>query len=70
MSGSERNKDPKQAGEEVHKGGHMFIHMADSLCCTAEADTLRSNHTAIKNKYIIKRPKEKEVNKVFLLQET
>lgn len=33
VSGSDRNKDPKQVGEkEVHEGGHVFIHMAGSLC--------------------------------------
>lgn len=50
VSGSERKKVPKQAGEEVQEGGDMFTHMADSLCCTAEADTLRNNHTPVRNK--------------------
>lgn len=26
-------------GEEVQEGGDIFIHRADSLCCTIEANT-------------------------------
>ena len=35
-------------GREVHTGGDIWIHVADLLCCTVEANTtLLNNHTLI-----------------------
>ena len=36
-------------GKEIQKGGDICIHIADSLCCTVEGNTiLESNYTPIK----------------------
>ena len=38
-------------GREVREGGDICIHIADSLCCTAETNTAWSkNYNTIKNK--------------------
>ena len=38
-----------QNGKEIQKRGVVCICIADSLCCTVEANTLQSNYTPIKN---------------------
>ena len=39
---------------EVQEGGDIYIHIADSLCCTAEINTtLLNNYTPIKQNNII-----------------
>ena len=36
-------------GKEIQKRGNICIHIADSLCCTAETNTtLQSNYTPLK----------------------
>ena len=40
-------------GREVQEGGDVCIHIADTLCCTAETNaTLQSNYTPIKDKHL------------------
>ena len=42
-------------GREAQQRGDVCIHVADSLCCTAETSmTLQSNYTSVKNKQKIK----------------
>ena len=37
--------------KEIHESGAVCVHMADSLCCTAEDNTtLQSNSTPVKKK--------------------
>ena len=40
-----------RGGREVQEGGDICIHIADSLCCTAESSAvLLTNYTPIKKK--------------------
>ena len=35
-------------GKEIQKRGDICIHIPDTLCCTAEINTLESNYAPIK----------------------
>ena len=38
-------------GKETEKGGDIYIHRLDPICCTAENNDVKSNHPLIENKY-------------------
>ena len=54
-----------QNGKEIQEKGYICIHVADSLCCTAETNTtLQSTYTSITK---IKNKTKKDPERSFLI---